>query len=180
MVFLRRYLRNDISDIHDKISPLQCPTLKEIERDHVQKCAAKVDAQSLYWLHSSTSNASVHQSVVHACSGMSSTTWKCLPDEGPSAFVVSLHQQIERIEPLVPSPGAERELELCYRASILLRPGYGPFLDHERVVDLCSNEQLKMVLYSMTSPEKASTALLGILQAGSALPSLYTPRCGRH
>ncbi|PBK88293.1 hypothetical protein ARMGADRAFT_937394 [Armillaria gallica] len=40
------------------------PTVKEIERDHVQKCAAKVDAQSIQWLHSSTSNASVHQSVL--------------------------------------------------------------------------------------------------------------------
>ncbi|KAK0227473.1 hypothetical protein EDD85DRAFT_853879 [Armillaria nabsnona] len=95
---------------------------------------------------------------------MTSTTCKCILDEGRSAFVVSLDQQIERIDPLVPSPSAERELELCYRACVLLRPGYGPFLDHERVVDSCSNEQLKMVLYSMTSPEKASTALLGILQ----------------
>ncbi|PBK79524.1 hypothetical protein ARMGADRAFT_120670 [Armillaria gallica] len=36
--------------------------------------------------------------------------------------------------------------------------------DLDRMADRCSNEQLKMVLYSMTSSEKATTVLLGILQ----------------
>ncbi|KAK0227464.1 hypothetical protein EDD85DRAFT_853837 [Armillaria nabsnona] len=145
--------------------------LKEIEYDHVRKWAAKVDVQSLHWLHSSTynsSNSSVHQSVLQACSGMTSTTLKFLPDECLSTFVVSLHQRIEQIEPLGPSPGAEREFELCYRAYVLLRrPKFDPIRlssDRDRMADRCSNEQLKMVLHSMTSFEKASTVLLGILR----------------
>ncbi len=163
MFLLRRYLRNDIFHIRNLISPLQCPTLKEIERDHVRKCAAKVDAQSLQWLHSSTSNASVHQSVLQACSGMTSTTSECLTGEYVSTFLVSLYQQIERIDSLMLSPGAEREFELYCRAYIRfchgrLSTGYG------HMADQCSNEQLKMVMYSMASARRASTVLLGILQ----------------
>ncbi|SJL12503.1 uncharacterized protein ARMOST_15930 [Armillaria ostoyae] len=138
--------------------------LKEIEYDHVQKWAANVDAQSLQWLYSSTSNASVHQSVLQACSGMTFTTLKCLPNECVSTFVVSLRQQIERIDPLVSSPGAEREFELCCRAYILLCPDFQLSSDRARMADQCSNEQLKMVLCSMTSPKKACTGLLGILR----------------
>ncbi len=108
-----KYRRDRESDVQHQKRPL-----KEIERAHVQKCAAEVDAQSLQWLHSSTSNASVHQSVLQAIAGMSSATLKCLPDEYRSALWVPLEQQIQHIEPLVPSPDAERELELYYRACI--------------------------------------------------------------
>ncbi|SJL12508.1 uncharacterized protein ARMOST_15935 [Armillaria ostoyae] len=147
-------------------------SLKETEHDHVQKCAKKVDAQSLQWLHSSTSNASVHQSVLQAFSGMTSTTLKCLSGEYRSAFVGSLYQQIEQMESLVLSPGAERELELYHRAFVLLRPYQHVFKlsflsdrDHMALMaDRCSNEQLKMVLWSFTSSEKATSVLLGILQ----------------
>ncbi len=143
------------------------PTVKEIERNHVQKCAAKVDAQSLQWLHSSTSNASVHQSVLQAIAGMSSVTLKCLPDEYTPALMVPLEQQIQQIEPLVPSPDVERELELYYRAYILLRPNFflsDEFPDRDHMADRCCNEQLKMVLFSMTSSQKALAAFLGILR----------------
>ncbi|KAK0458230.1 uncharacterized protein EV420DRAFT_1764365 [Desarmillaria tabescens] len=136
-------------------------SLKEIEHDHVQKCAAKVDVQSLLWLHSSTSNASVHQSVLQACSGMTSATLKCLPEGWRSAFVVSLRQQIKHIG--APSPDAERELELRYRAYLLLH--YSDFSpDRDRMADRCSNEQLKMILYSVTDSERPLTILLRILQ----------------
>ncbi len=148
----------------------KCRTLKEIEHNHVQKCAAKVDAQSLHWLHSSTSNASVHQSVLQAISAMSPSATRYLPGKYRSALVASLHQEIERIKPLVPSPGAESEvveLELYCRASSLL-------CGH--LIVKCSNEQLKMALYSMTSTEKASSVFLGILQGllrhSLTLPSL--------
>ncbi|KAK0217207.1 hypothetical protein IW262DRAFT_1299161 [Armillaria fumosa] len=139
--------------------------LKEIEYDHVRKWAAKVDGQSLQWLYSSTSNASVHQGVLQACSGMTSATLKCLPDECLSTFVVSLHQQIERLEPLVLSPGAEREFELCYRAYVVLRPGFHFSSDRACTANRCSSVQLKMLLYSMSSFEKALPVLLGILQS---------------
>ncbi len=165
--YLPRYLRNDISHIRGAISPLQCPTLKEIERDHVQKHAAEVDARSLQWLHSSTSNASVHQSVLQAIAGMSSATLECLPNEYISALMVPLDQQIQHIEPLVPSPDVERELELYYRACILLRLNhsrYGDRLHHDHMADRCCNEQLKMTLFSMTSFDNAFTVLLGIFQ----------------
>ncbi|KAK0431047.1 hypothetical protein EV421DRAFT_2024730 [Armillaria borealis] len=139
--------------------------LKEIERDHVQKCATKVDAQSLKWLFSSTSNASVHRSVLQAISGMSSATLKWLPDEYRSAFMVPLDQQMQHIEPLVPSPDVERELELYYRAYILLQPNHFPglFPDRDHMADQCCNEQLKMALFSMTSSKKALAVFLGIL-----------------
>ncbi|SJL12544.1 uncharacterized protein ARMOST_15972 [Armillaria ostoyae] len=149
----------------------KCRTLKEIEHNHVQKCAAKVDAQSLHWLHSSTSNASVHQSVLQAISAMSPSVTRYLPGKYRSALVASLHQQIECIKPLVPSPGAEHkvvELELYCRALSLL-------CGH--LIIKCSNEQLKMALYSMTSTEKASSVFLGILQ-GPLRHSLTLPHYG--
>ncbi len=89
----------------------KCLTVKEIEHKHIQECAEKVDAQSLLWLHSSTSNASVHQSVLQAISGMTSSTTRYLPDEYVSSFVSSLRQQIEHIKPLALSPGADSEME---------------------------------------------------------------------
>ncbi len=126
-------------------------SLKEIEHDHVQKCAAKVDAQSLRWLHSSTSNVSVHQSVLQAISGMSSTTLKCLPDEYISAFVISLHQQIEHMKALGSSPEVD-ELFLYYRALTLL---------HGHPMDKSSIEPLKGILSGTMMP---SAVLPGILQ----------------
>ncbi|KAK0489959.1 hypothetical protein EDD18DRAFT_561564 [Armillaria luteobubalina] len=153
-------------------SRLKRVTLKEIEHSHIQKCATKVDAQSLHWLHSSTSNTSVHQSVLQAISAMSSSTTRYFPGRYRSALVASLHQQVERIKPFVLSPGAGAEnevveLELYCRALSLLCG---------QLIAKCSNEQLKMALYSLTSTEKASSVFLGILQGplrhSLTLPSL--------
>ncbi|KAK0186770.1 hypothetical protein F5146DRAFT_1143164 [Armillaria mellea] len=145
---------------------LKCPTLKEIEHNHVQECGADVDAQSLHWLHSSTSNVSVHQSVLQAFSGMTSSTLEYLPDRYRSVFTDPLLEQMTDIAQLTPSPEVERELELYYRAYVLLCPDHwlGLITNVEGLADRYSNEQLKMVLYSMASSEKATTVLLGILQ----------------
>ncbi len=56
--------------------PQKFPTLKEIEHNHIQQYATTADLQSLLWLHSSSSNASVHQSVAQAASGMTFDTLK--------------------------------------------------------------------------------------------------------
>ncbi|PBK62822.1 hypothetical protein ARMSODRAFT_920208 [Armillaria solidipes] len=87
------------------------PTLKEIEDKHIQQYDKMVDVQSLIWLHSSTSDASVHQSVLQAISGMSFDTLKYLPDKYVEDFLRSLHEQIEHIKSLVLSPGADGELD---------------------------------------------------------------------
>ncbi|SJL12458.1 uncharacterized protein ARMOST_15885 [Armillaria ostoyae] len=135
------------------------PGLKEIEYYHVQECTEKVDVQSLLWLHSSTSNASVHQSVLQAISGMTSNTLGCLPGKYVSTFKLSLHRQIEDIKSLALSPGANSELDelelYCRALSLLCSHPIGD----------CSTEQLKMVLYSTTSTEKASAFFLGILRS---------------
>ncbi|KAK0217194.1 hypothetical protein IW262DRAFT_176145 [Armillaria fumosa] len=99
---------------------------------------AKVDAQSLHWLRSSTSNAFT---ASHLCDVSSATRY--LPGKYGFALVASLHQQIEPIKPFVPSPSAESkaaELELYCRALSLL-------CGH--LIVKCSNEQVKMALYSM-------------------------------
>ncbi|SJL12498.1 uncharacterized protein ARMOST_15925 [Armillaria ostoyae] len=98
----------------------KCPTLKEMELAHVQEHAAKVDAQLLLWLHSSTSNTSVDESVLQAFAGMLSSTCEYLPAEYISASVISLAMHVEPLHML--SPDAERELELYYRAYLVLRP----------------------------------------------------------
>ncbi|KAK0472734.1 hypothetical protein IW261DRAFT_1506654 [Armillaria novae-zelandiae] len=152
---------------HDVISQrLKCPTLKEIERSHIQKCGTDVDAQSLQWLHSSTSNVSVHQSVLQAFSGMTPSALEYLPDRYRSVFTAPLLEQMTHIAQLAPSPDVERELELYYRAYVLLCPDHwlGLATNVDGMADRYSNEQLKMVLYSMTSTEKATAVLLGILQ----------------
>ncbi|SJL12530.1 uncharacterized protein ARMOST_15957 [Armillaria ostoyae] len=139
-------------------SPKKFPILKEIERDYILKYATTTDAQSLKWLHSSTSNASVHQSILQAISGMTPGTVECLPDKYVSASVISLGQQIEHIKALVPSHVAEGELvelELYCRALSVLS-GH-PMDEH-------CNEQLKVLLSSMTTTEKASAAFLEILR----------------
>ncbi|KAK0227468.1 hypothetical protein EDD85DRAFT_1027007 [Armillaria nabsnona] len=151
----------------DAIIQRRNPSLKEIERDHVQKCATKVDAQSLQWLLYSTSNASVHQSVLQACSGTTYATLECLPIEYISPLSGSLCNQIEQMAPVVPSPGAEKELELYYRARILLSrhhdTNFYRYSSREKhLADRCSNERLKMVL--KTNNEEAFPVLLGILQ----------------
>ncbi|KAK0444152.1 hypothetical protein EV421DRAFT_495005 [Armillaria borealis] len=87
------------------------PTLKEIEDKHIQQYDKMVDVQSLIWLHSSTSDASVHQSVLQAISGMRFDTLKYLPDKYVEDFLRSLHEQIEHIKSLVLSPGADGELD---------------------------------------------------------------------
>ncbi|KAK0421913.1 hypothetical protein EV421DRAFT_2042960 [Armillaria borealis] len=119
------------------------PTLNEIEYKHVQECTEKVDVQSLLWLHSSTSNTSVHQSVLQAISGMTSNTLGRLP---------------EVIKSLALSPDANGELDelelYCRALSLLCSHPIGD----------CSTEQLKMVLYSTTSTEKASAFFLRILR----------------
>ncbi len=132
-------------------------TLKEIEHAHLQKHAMKVDAQSVQWLDSSTSNTSVHQSVLQAISGMTPDTLKCLPTEYVSTVAESLHQRIEHMKALESSSGAESglaELEIYSRAFWLLRG---------HPMDGRSNELFEMVL-SMTTTEKASVAFLRILQ----------------
>ncbi len=159
---LRIYRRRRESNVQRQKRPL-----KEIEHAHVQKCAAEVDVQSLQWLHSSTSNASVHQCVLQAIAGMSSATLKCLPDEHRSALLVPLRQQIQHIEPLVPSPDAERELELYYRACILLWPDDylgDKFPNCDHMADQCCNKQLKMTLFSATFSKKTLDVFPGILQ----------------
>ncbi len=133
------------------------PTLKEIEDNHIQQYATMTDAQSLLWLHSSTSNASVHQSVLQAISGMTLDTVKCLPDKYVSASVMSLRQQIEPIKALLSSHDNESELvelELYSRALWVLSGD---------PMDKSFDEQLTMAL-SVITTEKASTSVLGILQ----------------
>ncbi len=115
------------------------------------------DAQSLQWLHSSTSNASVHQSVLQAISGMTLDTVKCLPDKYVSASVMSLRQQIESTKALLSSHDNESELvelELYSRALWVLSGD---------PMDKSFDEQLTMAL-SVITTEKASTSVLGILQ----------------
>ncbi len=121
----------------------------------------------MQWLRSSTSNATVHQSVLQAIAGMSSTTLKFLPYEYTSTLMEPLEQQIQHIERPVPSPDAERELELYYRACMLLQPNYFPFgsrLHRDHIADLCCNKQLKMTLFSTTGSQKALDVFLRILQ----------------
>ncbi len=133
------------------------PTLKEIEDNHIQQYATMTDAQSLQWLHSSTSNASVHQSVLQAISGMTLDTVKCLPDRYVSASVMSLRQQIEPIKALLSSHDTESELvelEVYSRALWVLSGD---------PMDKSFDEQLTMAL-SVITTEKASTSVLGILQ----------------
>ncbi|SJL12478.1 uncharacterized protein ARMOST_15905 [Armillaria ostoyae] len=133
------------------------PTLKEIEDNHIQQYATMTDAQSLLWLHSSTSNASVHQSVLQAISGMTLDTVKCLPDKYVSSFVMSLRQQIEPIKALLSSHDTESELvelELYSRALWVLSGD---------PMDKSFDEQLTMAL-SVITTEKALTSFLGILQ----------------
>ncbi|SJL12542.1 uncharacterized protein ARMOST_15970 [Armillaria ostoyae] len=137
-------------------------TLKETEHDYIQQYATMTDAQSLLWLHSSTSNASVHQSVLQAISGMTDS----IPaTEDVSALVKSLHQQIEHIKALVRSSGAESEvveLKLYCRALSVLC-GH-PMDEH-------SNKQLNVLLSSMTTTEKTTATFLRILH-GSQRSSL--------
>ncbi len=136
------------------------PTLKEFEYKHIQECTKKVDVQSLLWLHSSTSNVLVHQSVLQAISGMTLKALRCLPGENVSAFTLSLCQQIEDIKSLVLSPGTNGEsykLELYYRALLLLC---------SHAIGECSaecSEQLQTVLHSMTTTEQLAF-FLGILR----------------
>ncbi|PBK79234.1 hypothetical protein ARMGADRAFT_1021641 [Armillaria gallica] len=133
------------------------PTLKEIEDNHIQQYATMTDAQSLQWLHSSTSNASVHQSVLQAISGMTLDTVKCLPDRYVSASVMSLRQQIEPIKALLSSHDNESELaELEVYSRALWMLSGDP-------MDKSFDEQLTMAL-SVITTEKASTSVLGILQ----------------
>ncbi len=147
------------------------PTLKEMELTHVQENAAKVDAQLLLWLHSSTSNTSVDESVLQAFAGMPSSTCEHLPAEYISALVISLAMHVEPLVTL--SPDTDRELELYYRAYLVLRPysWLGIFPQCDQIADQCSNEQLKVLLHSR-NPEKAPTVLLEILRGPqrSSLP----------
>ncbi|KAK0235539.1 hypothetical protein EDD85DRAFT_843322 [Armillaria nabsnona] len=133
------------------------PTLKEIEDNHIQQYATMTDAQSLLWLHSSTSNASVHQSVLQAISGMTLDTVKCLPDKYVSASMMSLRQQIEFTKALWSSHDTESELvelELYSRALWVLSGD---------PTDKSFNEQLTIAL-SVITTERALTSFLGILQ----------------
>ncbi len=131
-----KYRRDRESDVQRQKRPL-----KEIERAHVQKCAAEVDARSLQWLHSSTSNASVHQSMLQAIAGISSATLKWLPDEYRSALMVSLEQQMQRTEPLVSSPEGDEFCLYCKAFTVLC--GYP--------MDKFPIEQLKGILLSGTT-----------------------------
>ncbi len=162
---------------------LKCPTLKEIEHSHVRKCGADVDAQSLQWLHSSTSNVSVLQSVLQAFSGMTSNTLEYLSDQYRSMFTAPLLERMTHTAQLAPSPDVERELELYYRAYVLLCPDHwlGLATNVDGLADRYSNEQLKMVLYSMTSSEKATTVFTRDSSGPAAvIPHIAPQRCGRH
>ncbi|PBK79289.1 hypothetical protein ARMGADRAFT_1021608, partial [Armillaria gallica] len=133
------------------------PTLKEIEDNHIQQYATMTDAQSLQWLHSSSSNTSVHQSVLQAISGMTLDTVKCLPDKYLSASVMSLRQQIESTKALWSSHDTESELvelEVYSRALWVLS---------DDPTDKSFNEQLTIAL-SVITTERALTSFLGILQ----------------
>ncbi len=127
------------------------------------------DAQLLLWLHSSTSNPLVQQSVLQAISAMSSTHTKYLRGAYVSPLAMSLHQQITDINVVLGSPDAERalvELELyCKILSHLCGP---PIVDG-------SSEQRKVLLYSMTTTEKASAAFLEMLE-GPHRSSLALPQ----
>lgn len=152
-----------------QISPRRKRPLKEIEHGHVQAWGAEVDVQSLQWLYSSTSNASVHQSVLQACSGMTSNTLERLPDDCRSAFVASLRQQIKKIKEIGRYPGYDRRqlVELgfyCKALSLLC----GHRMDEQ------SSEQLNVLLSSMTTTEKASNAFLRLLQGSRrSFPTLH-------
>ncbi|KAK0183717.1 hypothetical protein F5146DRAFT_1007713 [Armillaria mellea] len=121
--------------------PKMFPTLKEIEHGYIQQHAMMTDVQSLVWLYSSTSNVSVHQSLLQAISGMTPDTMKCLPDKYISIFVVSLCQQITSTTSLALSSGTDIN---------------GKF-----------NEKFTMALCSLCSKssEEASVAFLEILQS---------------
>ncbi len=115
--------------------------------------------------------------------GMSSATLKWLPNEYRSTLMVPLEQHILHIDPLVPSPDVERELELYYRACILIQPNHFQFgggLPHrDHMADRCCNKQLKMTLFSTTGSQKVLAVFFGILQGHNALPSPCTQWCGR-
>ncbi|KAK0227451.1 hypothetical protein EDD85DRAFT_958072 [Armillaria nabsnona] len=118
------------------------PTLKEIEHNYIQQHAMMTDLHLLLWLHSSTSNASVHQSILQAISGMTSSPTRYLTGGDVFTLVKSLHQQIEHIKLLALSLGTNSELDelkLYCRAWILLC----------HLVDESLNEQLKEMLYSI-------------------------------
>ncbi len=91
--------------------PQKFPTLKEIKHNYIQQHAMMTDFHSLLWLHSSTSNASVHRSILQAISGMTSSPTRYLPGEDVSTLVRSLHRQIEHIKSPALSPGADSELD---------------------------------------------------------------------
>ncbi|PBK88600.1 hypothetical protein ARMGADRAFT_362628 [Armillaria gallica] len=95
---------------------------------------------------------------------MSSATLECLPDDYTSALEDLLDQQIQHNEPLVPSPEVERELELYYRACMLLSPDHFIFLECDHMADQCCNEQLKVTLLSVTHSQKILAVFLSILQ----------------
>ncbi|SJK99405.1 uncharacterized protein ARMOST_02703 [Armillaria ostoyae] len=122
------------------------PTLKEIEDKHIQQYDKMVDVQSLIWLHSSTSDASVHQSVLQAISGMRFDTLKYLPDKYVEDFLRSLHEQIEHIKSLVLSPGADSELDeslkLYRRALEVLYTHSMDERSNRQIIDLLSSIRL--------------------------------------
>ncbi len=111
----------------------------------------------------------MHQSVLQAIAGMSSRHFKWLLKEYRYTLMASLGQHIQHIEPLVPSPDVERELELYYRAHMLLRPNrflggrLGSHLDH--MADRCCNEQLTQLggdyLWMVKIESKSEMPILG-------------------
>ncbi len=119
--------------------PQKFPTLKEIEHNHIQQCATTADLQSLLWLHSSSSNASVHQSVAQAASGMTFDTLKNLSDKYVSVFLISLHQQIEHVKSLPLSLGTDGELDQLNRAlSVFYAHSMDERFDEQLIKLLCS------------------------------------------
>ncbi|KAK0193273.1 hypothetical protein F5146DRAFT_1029868 [Armillaria mellea] len=120
--------------------PKKFPTLREIEHNHIQQGTTMADLESLLWLHSSTSNASVQQSVAQAVSGMTFDTLKHLSDNYVSVFLISLHQQIEQIKSLPLSLGIDGQLDQLNLALTVL---YAHSMDERR------NEELTKLLSSI-------------------------------
>ncbi|KAK0227442.1 hypothetical protein EDD85DRAFT_150866 [Armillaria nabsnona] len=148
-------------------------SLKDAERGYALK-NTDIDAKALMWLYASTSNISVHQIVLQSLAGVTLGNMFSLPDHALEMFRAGLNTHVRLIVPhILSDAGAEALAELYVRAAMQIC-ALSEIPSMSKLIDRCSNEQLKSVLHCNWSvgASSASIHLLGILRS-SLRNSLY-------
>ncbi|KAK0489953.1 hypothetical protein EDD18DRAFT_561370 [Armillaria luteobubalina] len=143
-------------------------SLKEAECYHALKNTDKIDAEALMWLYASTSNVFVHQIVLQSLAGVTLGGMISLPDHALETFGAGLNRHVRLAIPHI-SFGADAEAlaELYVRAAMQICALSEISYSVSKLIDRCSNEQLKSVLHCNWSVGASSVSvhLLGILRS---------------